>query len=104
MREFAAQRGLKVVPLLASYSGREGQTALLENHLGIMQDQKLTDMAYLFDEAPVPLSEGSPCDEGVVIRAEGITPHVAKYKNPRFYEHESVSMDKGEVDIEDAAS
>ena len=55
-------------------------------------------------QALVPLSEDSPCDEGVVIRAEGITPHVAKFKNPRFYEHESVSMDKGEVDIEDAAS
>lgn len=43
-------------------------------------------------------------DEGVVIRAEGITPHVAKYKNPMFYEHESRAMDRGEVDIEDAAS
>ena len=49
----------------------------------------------------MPLSSDSPCDEGVVIRAEGITPKAAKYKNPMFYEFESAAIDKGEVDIEE---
>ena len=104
MREFAAQRGLKVVPLLASFSRDEGGF-LLGEFLETLTDTTLSDEdEWAFIEAPVPLSEGSPCDEGVVIRAEGITPHVAKYKNPMFYEFESKAMDKGEVDIEDAAS
>ena len=104
MREFAAQRGLKVVPLLASFSRDEG-VSLLGEFLETLTDTTLSDEdEWAFIEAPVPLSEGSPCDEGVVIRAEGITPYVAKYKFQMFYEHESVAMDKGEVDIEDAAS
>ena len=104
MREFAAQRGLKVVPLLASFSHVEAEEGCLAHFLELYEDTKFCSYPRAFREAPVPLSPDSPCDEGVVIRAEGITPHVAKFKNPRFYEHESVSMDKGEVDIEDAAS
>ena len=104
MREFAAQRGLKVVPLLASYSSNQTRTGWLDDYLNVLTDKKFSEVSAWADEAPVPLSPDSPCDEGVVIRAEGITPHVAKYKNPMFYEHESRAMDKGEVDIEDAAS
>lgn len=101
MREFAAQRGLKVVPLLASFSRDEGGF-LLGEFLETLTDTTLSDEdEWAFIEAPVPLSPDSPCDEGVVIRAEGITPHVAKYKNPMFYEHESRSLDKGEADIEE---
>ena len=104
MREFAAQRGLKVVPLLASYSSSQTRTGRLNDYLNVLTDKKFNELSAWADESPVPLSPDSPCDEGVVIRAEGITPHVAKYKNPMFYEHESRAMDKGEVDIEDAAS
>ena len=104
MREFAAQRGLKVVPLLASYSSNQTRTGWLDDFLNVLTDKKFSEVSAWADEAPVPLSPDSPCDEGVVIRAEGITPKVAKYKNPLFYEHESRSLDNGEVDIEDAAS
>ena len=104
MREFAAQRGLKVVPLLASFSHVEGAEGYLAYFLEMYEDAKFFSYPRAFREAPVPLSDGSPCDEGVVIRAEGITPHVAKYKNPMFYEFESRAMDRGEVDIEDATS
>ena len=104
MREFAAQRGLKVVPLLASFSHVEAEEGCLAHFLELYEDTKFCSYPRAFREAPVPLSPDSPCDEGVVIRAEGITPHVAKYKNQMFYEFESRAMDRGEVDIEDAAS
>ena len=104
MREFAAQSGLKVVPLLASYSSNQTRSGWLDDFLNVITDRKFSEVSEWADEAPVPLSPDAPCDEGVVIRAEGITPHVAKYKNQMFYEHESRAMDKGEVDIEDAAS
>ena len=104
MREFAAQRGLKVVPLLASYSSNQTRTGWLDDFLNVLTDKKFSEVSAWADEAPVPLSPDSPCDEGVVIRAEGITPKAAKYKNPMFYEFEEIGMDRGEVDIEDAAS
>ena len=101
MREFAAQRGLKVVPLLASYSANQTRSGWLDDFLNVLTDKKFSEVSAWADESPVPLSPDSPCDEGVVIRAEGITPHVAKYKNPLFYEFESKAMDKGEADIEE---
>ena len=101
MREFAAQRGLKVVPLLASFSRDEGGF-LLGDFLETLTDTTLSDEdEWAFIERSVPLSPDSPCDEGVVIRAEGITPKAAKFKFPMFYEHESRAMDKGEADIEE---
>lgn len=103
MREFCDQRGLAVVPLLASFSRDEGD--LLQEFLNGLTDTKFMEAEdWMFIERPVPLSPDSPCDEGVVIRAEGIRPHVAKFKNPRFYEHEEIGLSKGEADIEDAAS
>lgn len=107
MREFAAQRGLKVVPLLASFSHAEVAEGCLADFLELYTDAKFFSYPRAFREHPVPLSEGSPCDEGVVIRAEGITPKAAKAKFPRFYEHEEIGLSKGEADIEsveDAAS
>ena len=101
MREFAAQRGLKVVPLLASFSRDEG-VFLLGEFLETLTDTTLSDEdEWAFIERPVPLSPDSPCDEGVVIRAEGITPKAAKFKFPRFYEFESVQADAGAADIEE---
>ena len=101
MREFAAQRGLKVVPLLASYSANQTRSGWLDDFLNVLTDKKFSEVSEWADESPVPLSPDSPCDEGVVIRAEGITPKAAKYKNPLFYEFESRAMDKGEADIEE---
>ena len=102
MREFAAQRGLKVVPLLASFSRDEGGFLFGELFLETLTDTTLSDEdEWAFIERPVPLSPDSPCDEGVVIRAEGITPKAAKFKFPRFYEFESVQADAGAADIEE---
>lgn len=39
-------------------------------------------------------------DEGVCIRIEGINPRVYKCKSPKFLEHESGLLDKGEEDLE----
>ena len=101
MREFAAQRGLKVVPLLASFSRDEG-VFLLGEFLETLTDTTLSDEdEWAFIERSVPLSPDSPCDEGVVIRAEGITPKAAKFKFPCFYEFESVQADAGTADIEE---
>ena len=101
MREFAAQKGLKVVPLLASFSRDEGGF-LLGEFLETLTDTTLSDEdEWAFIERSVPLSPDSPCDEGVVIRVEGITPKAAKFKFPRFYEFESVQADAGAADIEE---
>ena len=101
MRKFAAQRGLKVVPLLASFSRDEG-VFLLGEFLETLTDTTLSDEdEWAFIERSVPLSPDSPCDEGVVIRAEGITPKATKFKFPCFYEFESVQADAGTADIEE---
>lgn len=49
----------------------------------------------------VPLSKDSPCDEGVCIRLEGLSPYVTKAKSPAFLGHETeqLSSDKS-VDLE----
>lgn len=49
----------------------------------------------------VPLSEGSPCDEGVCVRVEGIVPKIYKAKSPMFLAHESAMNDEGAEDIEE---
>ena len=49
----------------------------------------------------VPLSDESPCDEGVCVRVEGLTPYVLKAKSPAFLEYESGAADKEIVDIEE---
>lgn len=48
----------------------------------------------------VTLSEDSPCDEGICIRREWITPYLTKVKSPMFYEFETKSLDEWIVDTE----
>lgn len=48
----------------------------------------------------LPLDKEAPCDEGVVIRLEGITPYLLKAKSPEFIQYETKQLDKGVVDIE----
>lgn len=47
-----------------------------------------------------PLCQESVCDEGVIIRKEGITPYLLKAKSPKFLNHESAILDKGVEDME----
>lgn len=51
-------------------------------------------------EYAVPLADESPCDEGVCIRVDGLTPFVLKAKSPEFRQHESKMNDQGVVDLE----
>lgn len=48
----------------------------------------------------LPLDKKSPCDEGVCVRREGITPYVTKAKSPDFLVHETKQLDSGEADME----
>lgn len=49
----------------------------------------------------LPLDDAAPCDEGVVIRVEGLVPYLLKAKSPLFLGHETAAMDAGEVSLED---
>jgi len=52
----------------------------------------------------IPLCDESPCDEGVCVRAEGVTPYILKAKSPKFLEFETRGHDKGNIDLEEAVS
>lgn len=90
VKQFCKNNGLKHVPEL--WSGR---------HKNFNVDEFM-DIAYhpKFKSA-LPLSSDSPVDEGICIRAEGITPIVLKAKSPLFLEHETKMLDQEEVDIEE---
>lgn len=49
----------------------------------------------------IPLSDDSPCDEGVCIRVDGLSPYILKAKSPKFLAHETEMLDKEVVDIEE---
>lgn len=90
LKQFCEQRGLKHVPELGRFE-----------HGYFIADPWL-DTRYRdsFPQA-VPLDPSSPCDEGVTVRAEGITPVVLKAKSPLFLVHESKASDKGQTDTEE---
>jgi len=48
----------------------------------------------------VPLAPESPCDEGVVVRVNGLRPQFLKAKAPLFVAHETGQLDKGVIDKE----
>lgn len=58
----------------------------------------------LTENTCLPLDPESPCDEGVIVRLEGIQPYLTKAKSPIFLEHETKQLDKGVVDIESEES
>lgn len=86
---------MKTVPEL--FSGKFGD---IKGIIDELMDKKYSK---LYRNA-VPLSDKSPCDEGVCIRKEGIRPLVLKAKSPLFFEHESKMLDTGEVDLESEES
>ena len=90
VKEFCRLNNLRYVPEL-------GSTEMKHFTPEQWIEQKYSD---LFIEA-IPLSDGSPCDEGVCIRIEGVVPQIYKVKSPSFIAHESKQMDAGEVDIEE---
>jgi hypothetical protein len=93
VKEFCDSLGLLHVPelwtgLMGSFTDEE----IAETFL----DQKF----FVRYPRAVPLAKESPCDEGVVIRAEGLTPKVYKAKSPSFLRFESKMLDKEVLDIE----
>ena len=52
----------------------------------------------------LPLDKKAPCDEGVVVRVNGIKPYLLKAKSSNFLLHETKQLDTGEVDIESQES
>lgn len=50
----------------------------------------------------VQLDPGKTVDEGVVVRADGLTPRLLKAKAPKFFEHETKMHDAGVLDLESA--
>lgn len=92
IREFCAKNGLKTVPEL--WRGK-----FLDFCVDDFMDENYHDLGY--SEAR-PLDPGT-VDEGVCVRAEGLTPRVLKAKSPQFLQHETKLLDKGILDLESDA-
>lgn len=56
------------------------------------------------NEMPIECSRNSPCDEGICVRVEGLTPYLTKAKYPLFLNHETGQLDQGVIDIESSES
>lgn len=90
VEEFCRNTGIKHVPVL--YTGM---------HKNFKVDKFIDKTYYPTYKNAVPLSKDSPVDEGVCIRAEGITPVILKAKSPMFLEHETKMLDQEVADIEE---
>ena len=106
VREFCNSIGVAHVPELIQVSielltmrrhndSTDKDFTMLDNFM----DVNFGTLTYLTDN-PVPLAADSPCDEGVVVRIEGINPQLYKVKAPMFLAHETKELDKGVPDIE----
>ena len=100
VEEFCENRQLETVSVLASgmfYDTRK-RFDTDEEFAEFWMDRHFYDEGY----DALPLSDDSPVDEGVVIRADnGITPTALKIKGPMFYEHESAAISAGVTDVEE---
>ena len=90
VKEFCKERGLKWVPELWSGEAR------------YVVPDRWTNRNFNenpepgFSDTPVPLCNESPCDEGVVVRRDGVIPFALKIKSPNFLIHETKQLDKAE--------
>ena len=90
VKEFCKERGLKWVPELWSGEAR------------YVVPDRWTNRNFNenpepgFPDTPVPLCNESPCDEGVVVRRDGVIPFALKIKSPNFLIHETKQLDKAE--------
>ena len=91
--DFCKERGMKYVPVF--YQGPKS---------GFDVDTFM-DINYSMSgfKSAVPLDKAR-VDEGVVIRTRGAQPYFLKAKSPKFLEHETKMLDKGEVDLETVGS
>lgn len=93
VKEFCAGLGLKHVPELWQGPVEE-----------FVPEQWLDRKFYAEMGAGVPLAKESPCDEGVVVRIEGLAPVSYKAKSPGFLRHETKMLDAEVADMEEEAS
>ena len=90
VKEFCKERGLKWVPELWSGEAR------------YVVPDRWTNRNFNenpepgFPDTPVPLCNESPCDEGVVVRRDGVIPFALKIKSPNFLIHETKQLDQAE--------
>jgi len=90
LKDFCTQRGFSYVP------------EIWRGKVKDMDAMQWVDKR-LFDTYRNCLSLGEDqnlVDEGVCIRRDGIIPTILKAKSPKFYEHETSLLDKGEIDLE----
>jgi len=95
VKEFCRERGLKhVAEVWSGFKGDFDPQQFLDVDLRTVVD----------NNEIVPLCPASPCDEGVVIRVERLSPRFYKAKSPAFLRHESAFLDEGIPDLESEES
>jgi hypothetical protein len=101
--EFCRDRGLKVVPLLWRGKYKDFNPADWVDYVAADGTDYKELHNYHEDGYPqaVPLSKESMCDEGVVIRAEGLAPYTLKCKSTVFAEYDNKNMQEGTLDMEE---
>lgn len=101
--EFCKKRDLKVVPLLWRGKYKDFKPEDWVDYTGADGTEYETLHKYHEDGYPqaVPLSKDSPCDEGVVIRAEGLAPYTLKCKSATFMAHDQKVTQEGILDMEE---
>jgi len=96
--EFCRDRDLKVVPLLWRGKYKDFKPEDWVDFPG-------HDTLHRYKEDgfanAVPLEKESPCDEGVVIRAEGLAPFTLKAKSATFVGYDNQNMADGTLDMEE---
>lgn len=91
VKEFCKDLGLKHVPELVRMRADHFK-AYVEDYV----DVRFADMGF---DSP-SLDKPKLVDEGVCIRVDGLVPYILKAKSPKFLEHETKLLDKGEEDME----
>lgn len=101
--EFCRDRDLKVVPLLWRGKYKDFQPYDWVDGVDSTGAKHETLHKYREDGYPqaVPLAKESACDEGVVIRAEGLAPYTLKCKSETFMEYDNKNVQEGTLDMEE---
>tara|TARA_B100001245_G_C22885773_1_gene426196 strand:+ start:695 stop:1981 length:1287 start_codon:yes stop_codon:yes gene_type:complete len=96
--EFCRDRDLKVVPLLWRGKYKDFKPEEWADFAGHETLHRYKEDGY---PQAVPLDKDTPCDEGVVIRAEGIAPFTLKCKSATFVGHDNQAVADGTLDMEE---
>lgn len=104
IKEFCFKNGLKHVPELLRCPMQfltESDFLTIKDLLDVRyfddKDRQFRNALWLGDNKDI-------VDEGVCIRADGLTPKILKAKSPKFLEHETAILDSGEEDLESSQS